>query len=473
MDSIATQTRSAVAALDGLLRRHPRTLTGGVVALLLGSAVTAFGIAPLAPDAAELPRRLVSETPAAALDVPAQLEALGTHATALYRSDLTRSADTVDSLLQRLGVDDPEAAAFLRRDPTAHKLLDGRAGKMVQALAEGGRLLQLIARYPHADEASARTHFTRLTVERRTQPDGASAWQSNSESVPLKSEARMASGTIESSLFAAADEARLPDHVTVQLAELFGAEIDFRRELRRGDRFTVLYESRTADGEPVAWGGGAGRVLAAQFVNAGKAYDAVWFEFAREDGVASKGSYFDLQGKSLARMFLGSPLAFSRVTSGFAMRLHPVLNTWRQHAGVDYAAPTGTPVRAMGDGIVDFAGRQNGYGNVVILRHAGERETRYAHLSRIAVRQGTRVEQGQNIGAVGATGWATGPHLHFEFRVRGAVRDPLTIARASEAVNLPATAKSRFESVATSARQWFAHGAIDASVAEAAAARFE
>ena len=151
-------------------------------------------------------------------------------------------------------------------------------------------------------------------------------------------------------------------------------------------------------------------------------------------------------------MFLSSPVAFSRVSSGFAMRMHPVLQTWRAHLGVDYSAPAGTPVRAVGEGSVEFAGWQNGYGNIVILRHAGERETRYAHLSRLDVKRGQRVEQGQRVGAVGSTGWATGPHLHFEFRVRGQHVDPVKIARESQPVTLSSAARARFAEAAGAAR---------------------
>jgi murein DD-endopeptidase MepM/ murein hydrolase activator NlpD len=145
-------------------------------------------------------------------------------------------------------------------------------------------------------------------------------------------------------------------------------------------------------------------------------------------------------------------MEFSRVSSGFAMRFHPILQTWRRHLGVDYAAPTGTPVRSVGAGVVEFAGRQNGYGNVVKIRHANERSTLYAHLSRIDVRAGQRVEQSQRIGAVGATGWATGPHLHFEFRVRGQHQDPLKVAKASEAVTIDPASRPRLADLARSAR---------------------
>jgi murein DD-endopeptidase MepM/ murein hydrolase activator NlpD len=395
----------------------------------------------MAPDAADLPRRLVTEsvTPA---DLSEQLEALELHELELYRTDLTRSSDTADSLLRRLGVDDPEAAAFLRTDVTARRLLEGRAGKMVQVQTENGRLAQLIARSPAADASQYNTHFTRLTVGR-----DAAGLHAKAEQMPLQAEVRLGSGTILSSLFAAADESRIPDSVTVQMAELFSADIDFRRELRKGDTFSVLYEALTADGEPITWNQAAGRVLAAQFVNGGKSFDAVWFQ---EPG--SKGGYFGLDGRSKQRFFLASPMAFSRVTSGFAMRLHPIHKTWRAHLGVDYGAPTGTPVRAVGDGVVDFAGVQNGYGNVVVVQHPGNRQTLYAHLSRIHVRKGQRVSQSDTVGLVGATGWATGPHLHFEFKVGGKQVDPMTIARSSEAVTISPGARARFAETAAAAR---------------------
>ena len=443
--------QQALARADRLLQRHPRQLTAAVVVLLLGSAVTAFGVAPLAPDAADLPRSIVTEsvTPPA---LGAQLQALETHTPELFRSELTRTGDTADSLLRRLGIDDPEAAAFLRSDRTARRVLEGRAGKMVRALAREGRLTELVARSPAESSAQFGSHFTRLTIAR-----DALGFTARTEQAPLDHETRLGSGTIESSLFAAADASRLPDAVTVQLAELFGTDIDFRRELRRGDRFPGIDEGLTADSEPVAWNQASGRVLAAQFVNGGKTHDAVWYQpEPGADGKPARGAYFGLDGRSKNRLFLASPMAFSRVTSGFAMRLHPILKTWRRHLGVDYGAPTGTPVRTVGDGVVDFAGWKNGYGNVVIVRHAGNRETRYAHLSRMDVRRGQRVEQGERIGAVGATGWATGPHLHFEFLAGGKHVDPMVIARASEAMTIQPAMRSRFDAVAAGAREQLA-----------------
>jgi murein DD-endopeptidase MepM/ murein hydrolase activator NlpD len=214
------------------------------------------------------------------------------------------------------------------------------------------------------------------------------------------------------------------------------------RELRRGDTFSVVYEVLTADGEAVPWSQ-TGRVLAAEFINGGKSHQAVWYRDAN-----GRGSYFDLQGQSKKRAFLASPLEFSRVSSGFAMRFHPIQQKWRQHLGVDYAAPTGTAVRTIGDGSVEFAGWQNGYGNVVQIKHSNERSTLYAHMSRLDVKKGQRVEQGQRVGAVGSTGWSTGPHLHLEFRVNGVHQDPLRVAKASEAVAIAPAAKTEFAALA-------------------------
>jgi murein DD-endopeptidase MepM/ murein hydrolase activator NlpD len=173
-------------------------------------------------------------------------------------------------------------------------------------------------------------------------------------------------------------------------------------------------------------------VLSAEFVNNGKTHQAFWF---KEAG-AKVGGYFNADGVSLRRAYLASPLAFSRMTSGFKMRFHPILQTWRAHLGVDYAAPTGTPVRSVGQGIVDVAGNQGGFGNVVMVKHAGGQTTVYAHLSRINVKRGQSVAQGQTLGLVGATGWATGPHLHFSVLLGGtSPTDPVSWL-AAHGVNL-------------------------------------
>jgi murein DD-endopeptidase MepM/ murein hydrolase activator NlpD len=435
-------TDSALAHLAQFSRQHRLGLVAGAMALMTGFALTAVAVAPLVPDAALLPQRLVTES-VVAEGMNAQLVALAAQDIRLTRSDITRGTDTAEALLARLGVHDPAAAVFLRTDATARQLLAGRGGKMVQAMTDSaGNLQELVARFPTDRSEFSQTHFARLTLAR-----GEGRWQAQVKLVPFTTQTRLASGSIRSSLFAATDESGLPDSVAVQLADIFSTDIDFRRELRKGDTFSVVYESLMADDEPVAWNEGGGRVLAAEFVNAGHTHQALWFTPA--DG---RGSYYDVDGHSKRRAFLASPLEFSRVTSGFAMRMHPLLQQMRAHLGVDYSAPKGTPVRSVGDGIVDFAGRQNGYGNVVQLKHSSNRSTVYAHLSRIDVKAGQHVAQGQRIGAVGMTGWATGPHLHFEVRVGGQQQDPLQAAKASEAVPLDAGSKPRFAEAVRTAK---------------------
>jgi murein DD-endopeptidase MepM/ murein hydrolase activator NlpD len=307
---------------------------------------------------------------------------------------------------------------------------------------ETGALEELVARYPATDPDQFNTHFTRLRVER---VDG--QLRARVEVAPLAAQVRMGSGKVRTSLFAATDQAGIPDGVAAQMAEIFATDLDFHREMRRNDSFSVVYEALTADGEPITWNQATGRVLSAEFTSSGRMYSAIWFKDA-----TGRGNYFSFDGKSKRRSFLASPLAFSRVTSGFEMRMHPIQQAWRAHLGVDYAAPIGTPVRSVGDATVEFAGWQNGYGNVVQLAHGNGRATTYAHLSRIDVRAGQRVEQGQRLGAVGATGWATGPHLHFEFRVNGQHQDPLAIAKTSESLAVSPAAREQFALFARSAK---------------------
>lgn len=407
----------------------------GVGTLLLGTGVTAFGIAPLAPDVSALPvTQIVESLSLEPLAPPTDL-APGAAMT-LFRSDIVRRDDTAQSLLQRLGVRDAAALSHLRDDGMARLLFSGRAGKTVSVETDDQhRLLRLTARWLPDDERS----FNRLVVERN-----ASGWHSQVETGQLLASSRLASGVIRSSLFAATDAANLPDSVAVQLAELFSNDIDFRRDLREGDRFSVVYESLEADGEPMR----AGRVLSAQFVNAGKSFDLVWFE-----APGQKGEYFGFDGQSTRKSYLGSPLAFTRVSSGYGMRFHPISGQQKPHLGVDYAAPTGTPVRTIGDGLVTFAGQQRGYGNVIEITHKNQQSTLYAHLSRIDVRKGQQVSQGDEIGAVGSTGTSTGPHLHFEFRDKGVHQDPLQIARQSENVPISPAVRAQFEAVAQAQRQ--------------------
>lgn len=430
------------------IEQYPKRITAVIAALLLGGGGGALAVASFAPDASDLPVREVRESvQSLPLNTPSDLDIPSFN---LFRSDITRSSDTADTLLKRLGLADAAAAAFLRTDATARLLL-GRNGRSVTAeTSDNNTLLKLSARWSSDNDSN----FKRLVIEKTPQ-----GFQSRIESAALTASTQLASGTIETSLFAATDDARIPDAVATQLAEIFASDIDFHRALRKGDRFSVVYETMEGDSEPLR----TGRVLSAEFVNGGKTFQAMWFQEPAAGGTQSadasrtadsrsKGGYYTLDGQSLRRAFLASPMEFSRITSGFKMRFHPILQTMRAHQGVDYGAPTGTAVRSVGDGVVEFAGVQNGYGNVIILKHRNNYTTVYAHLSRINVRKGENVSQSQNIGAVGATGWATGPHLHFEYRINGVYHDPLTVARGNETVPVSAAAKSAFARLASENR---------------------
>ncbi len=438
---IKTDLAYALQAVTSLLRRHPKRITGSLAALLLGTGVTAFGVAPLAPDAADLPVRQVLEA-VQSLPTEAQTEALDNFQFKLFRSETTRSTDTADALLKRLNIDDAAAAAFLRSDANGRLTLMGRPGKNVTVEAtDNNQLLKLTVRWATDDEEK----FTRLVVERAAD----NRFASRVETAAYTSSTQLASGTIRTSLFAATDDAGIPDAVAVQIAEIFSGDIDFHRALRKGDRFSVVYETLEADGEALR----TGRVVSTEFMNNGKTLQAMWFRDQTGGNSAAKGGYYTLDGQSLRRAYLASPMEFSRVSSGFKMRFHPILQTWRAHLGVDYAAPTGTAVRSIGDGVVEFAGVQNGFGNVVFVKHRNNHTTVYAHLSRIDVQRGQNVNQGQNVGAVGSTGWATGPHLHFEFRVNGAHQDPMTIAQQNDTIPLSAAAQPLFRKLAGHVKQ--------------------
>ncbi|MEO8303778.1 MAG: peptidoglycan DD-metalloendopeptidase family protein [Betaproteobacteria bacterium] len=386
-------------------RIAPAPTPGQWVAMALCglSGVAAFG---LAPDTTLdiVPTQVVR------VELPLPAAAIVEDQTAAYwHHDRIRRGDTIGSVLSRLGVDDAVAMEFLRTNPSARALYQLRPGKALNVETDaGGRLLTL-----HLVTSDG----ARLAVTREGERLVATMTMA-----PTEVRWKMAAGEIRTSLFGAADAAGVPDPVTLQMADVFGGDIDFLLDLRRGDRFTVVYEMRYVDGEAV----GPGRIVAAEFQNRGRTLRA--FLWRGDDGGEH---YYGEDGAPLRKAFLRSPMELSRVTSGFSgARFHPILQAWRAHKGVDYAAPAGTPVRATGDARVVFAGTKGGYGNVIELRHHGVFSTLYAHLSRFApqVKAGAHVAQGDVIGYVGQTGWATGPHLHYEFRVAGDQRNPLTVA---------------------------------------------
>lgn len=238
---------------------------------------------------------------------------------------------------------------------------------------------------------------------------------------PLEAIPIFKSGVINTSLFEAAADSNISENIIMELANIFGWDIDFVLDIRKGDEFSIVYNEMYKDGNKIR----DGQILAAAFINQGKEYQAVYYTDPKGDS-----NYFSPDGKSMRKAFLRSPVKFSHISSRFtSKRWHPVLSKWRSHKGVDYAAARGTPVRASGDGKVKLVGTKGGYGKTVILQHGGRYTTVYAHLSRYArgMKNGKRIKQGQVIGYVGSTGLATGPHLHYEFRVNGVHRNPLTV----------------------------------------------
>lgn len=315
--------------------------------------------------------------------------------------------DTMDRLFRRFELNLADLAT-LRGLPELHTQLDRlKPGELLRLMHRGGELIGLERKLSDSET---------LKVTR-----GANGFSSDVLENPLEVHTRTASGTIQSSLFQAAADAQLDDRIAFGLAEIFQYDIDFVLDIQQGDRFTVVYEELSQDGVPLR----TGNILAAKFVNEGREYRAI-----RYVDTQGNAEYFTPDGKSLRKAFIRAPVQFSRISSRFnPSRRHPVLNTIRAHKGVDYAAPVGTPVRAAGDGRVRFMGRKGGYGNVVELEHGSGVVTVYGHLSRFASRlhRGQRVALGEVIAYVGMTGLATGPHLHYEYRVRGVHKNPQTV----------------------------------------------
>lgn len=331
--------------------------------------------------------------------------------TLFIREEKVKPGDSAYSLLGRLGIENSKLIDEARTHAEAQPLFRQLSpGKTVTAYVDrDGHLHSLL--FPLNDKQDQALELTNT-------PEGIRVSQ---KQLALETRLSVKSADINYSLFGATDAAGIPDAIASQLIEIFGGDVDFHRDLRKGDHFSLAYETVMYQGKPLR----SGRILAAEFINDGQSYKAVWFQYA-----AGQGGYYTPDGKSLRKAFLRSPLEFSRVTSGFSLaRFHPVLQRWRAHKGVDYGAPIGTQVKATGDAIVDFVGTQNGYGKVIVLKHQGPYTTLYGHLSEFAtgLHKGSRIPQGQVIGYVGQTGLASGPHLHYEFRINGAFKNPLAV----------------------------------------------
>ncbi|MFM2400146.1 MAG: hypothetical protein RL341_2303 [Pseudomonadota bacterium] len=399
---------------------HARTLSRikfAFAALILGGGVAAFGIAPFAPDISHQPKTLVTE-PVQLMQVQSEADVQAEQDDAFVREVRVERGDTLAALFAKLGVEDDKAVGFARSDAVARKLLDVRPGKRVTATTdEEGELLSLRALLA-ADDTGARMLWIDRTEENKL--------ISREMIQPYERRVEMRSGQIVSSLFGAMDGAGVPDHVTQQMVNVLSSEIDFYNDLRRGDQFRVVYEMLALPNGETAR---AGRLLALEFKNGPKLFQAVWFATPGANNPNS-GNFYTFDGKSLRKAFLRTPVEFTRVSSGFGTRNHPIFGYNRQHTGIDFAAPHGTRIMAASDGVVQFAGVQRGYGNVVILEHQGRVETLYAHMSGFApnIKKGTKVAQGDIIGFVGSTGWSTGPHLHYEYHVNDVPVNPATVA---------------------------------------------
>jgi murein DD-endopeptidase MepM/ murein hydrolase activator NlpD len=331
--------------------------------------------------------------------------------------------DTMDRLFRRFELNLGDLAA-LRSMPDLRSQLDKlRPGELLKVMHREGEVVGLERKLSDSET---------LKVTRED-----AGFVSDVLENPLEVHTRTASATITSSLFQASAEAAISDRVAFELAEIFQYDIDFVLDIQSGDRFTVVYEELHQDGELLR----TGNILAAKFVNGGREYRAV--RYVDDQG---RAEYFTPDGRSLRKAFMRAPVQFSRVSSRFNLsRKHPVLNRIRAHRGVDYAAPTGTPVRAAGEGRVRFVGMQGGYGKVIELEHGSGVVTVYGHLSRFAsqLKRGQRVALGSVIGYVGSTGLATGPHLHYEYRVRGVHKNPQTVP-LPDAAPIPDGGRERF-----------------------------
>lgn len=324
----------------------------------------------------------------------------------IWKDIVIRKGDTVSDILKRAGYDSSQVNQAIRSNPNAQAFRQLYPGHQLRLRTNGAQLLELVYETDPGEAFHLIRHEDRfeLTKELRA----------------FETRVAHVAGTIESSLFEDGQEAGLSDALIMKLVEIFGWDIDFALDLRRGDSFSVIHEEKFWQGQKIA----EGSIIAAEFINQGHVYRAIAYRDAN-----GYTSYFTPEGTSMRRPFLRTPVEFSRITSRFSSgRFHPILKTWRAHKGVDYAAPLGTAVHATSDGRILSMGWNGGYGRRIVIRHTATFSTVYAHLLRFSsnLHVGSFVEQGQTIGYVGASGLATGPHLHYEFQVNGEHRNPLT-----------------------------------------------
>ncbi len=402
----ARKTR-ILADLPAHLLSRPRTwIAVGVTGLSLMGVVAATAVAPDTAPADILFERVVQTLPTPVASIASAEAELP-----FVYNERIQAGDTLQAIFNRLRIDDAEALAYVSgTDAGKRAIRQLRAGRSVTAVVSPeGRVMSFTLPIGNTTE--------QVVIERGDAGLALREAPSASQTTMVE----MRSGTVTHSLFGATDAAGLPDNVATQLATIFGTWIDFHADLRKGDRFNVVYEAIYEEGNPVR----AGRILAAEFINNGERHAVVLYR-----GPSGKEQYYSDDGRSLQQGFLRSPLEFSRVSSNFGRRLHPIHGSWRSHNGTDFSAPVGTPIMATSDATIEFIGTQRGFGNLIVLKHRNDITTHYAHLNGFAkgLAKGQSVNQGDLIGYVGCTGWCTGPHLHYEVRIKDVPADPMTVA---------------------------------------------
>ena len=424
---VARRARAAREAVE----RHPGRVAGAVGSVLLFTSVTAFGLAEYGPQPKLPPVSLVQQP--LRLDLGAQLQQLDAQPQVAYTSTEVRRADSVDSLLRRLQVTDPAQLRALAADASVRRVLREAYGPVSAEVDSIGRLHRLQAQLSPVHQANG-VSWTQLDVV--AQDDG--SLRSSLHAMQAQAQTRIVSGVVHSSLFAAADAIGMPEQVVAQLGNLFAGEVDFRRDLRPGDRFRVAYRVYVAQGRVLR----IGRILAARVSTHDGVHEAVWFDSPQKPAAAG---YYTPGGGSIARAFLLSPLAYNRMTSGYGWRISPIFHKPEFHKGIDLAVPIGTPVRTIADGRVDHVGPGTGYGKYVKIDHPGGFATIYSHLSTYEVHVGEQVKQGEVVALSGNTGWSTGPHLYFQFFVNGRPVNPNLIAHYSpKGKAVPTSLKPQF-----------------------------
>lgn len=403
--------RSRTTALR--LVNHRLSWMAAVAALPFMGVLTAVAVAPGEAKPAAVAVHEVSQL----LALPA-LPATAVTGERYWREERVLRGDTLGGLLSRLGVSSAEANHFIHSAPVSRDLLKLRSGATLSVqIDDQGELFGL--RFLNDDENGEKVL---VVIEKSGQQ-----WQASAEAPATETIQTVRSVDVRTSLGGALAQAGVPLEVRLQLGEIFAEQLDTSR-LKRGSRVNLVYETLLYKGSPIS----TGNVLAAEIISDGRQWQAFYFAHDSESG-----AYYDASGQPLRKGFSLTPVANAPVSSGFGMRLHPVLHNLRMHEGIDYAAGTGTPIVAPADGTVDTMASQNGYGNVVILKHSAKLSTLYAHMSRFesTLKRGSKVRAGDVIGYVGATGRVTGPHLHMEVHVDGQAVDPSSTALPAQTLS--------------------------------------